>query len=114
MKHTHLLLALLLLPTAGLYAQSPSPTPSVSTPAEPHKRRGKERLQSLTPEEREKLKAARQAAMEDPAVKTAQATRQTNRRGYRQAVRAAMLRKDPSVGAILAKLKSERKQDQLF
>lgn len=115
MKYIPLFLALtLLLPAAGLYAQSPSPTPSISAPAEKHPGRRKAMLQNLTPEERQKLKTARQAALEDPAVKTAAATRATNRRGYRQAVRAAMLRQDPSVGAILAKMKDERKQDRIF
>lgn len=114
MTYIPLVLALALLPVAGLRAQSPSPTPSVSTPAEPHKGRRKEMLQSLTPEEREKLKTARQAALEDPAVKAAEATRATDKRGYRQAVRAAMLRKDPSVGEILAKMKGERKQEKIF
>ncbi len=110
MKSTHLLLALALLPVAGLHAQAPSPTPSVSSPVESHK----ERLQSLTPEEKAKLKAARTAALEDPAVKAAEATKETDKRGYRKALREAMLQKDPSVGAIFAKMKSERKQDRIF
>lgn len=117
MNNIPILLALALLPVAGLRAQSPapSPTPSVSTAAETHHGgRRKEMLQSLTPEEREKLKAARQAALEDPAVKAAEASRETDKRGYRQALRAAMLRKDPSVGEIFAKMKGERKQEKIF
>ena len=119
------------LPAAGLFAQapaaSPSPavTPSVSVPAGPAtdatagmrekgRRAMQERLSALTPEEREKLKAAHRKAMEDPALKTAEANRATDKRGYREAMRAAMLRADPTVGPILEKMREERPRRKKF
>ena len=90
-----LLTACAALPAAGLFAQAPATeaTPSVSVPAATaatpdttpaagkHQGERKGRLAELTPEERQKLKAARQKAMQDPAVKTAEATRETDRNG---------------------------------
>ncbi len=64
-------------------------------------------MASLTPEEREKLKAARQKAMQDPAVKAADAEKSTDRKAYRKAVHDAMLRADPSIEPILQKLHGE-------
>ena len=66
------------------------------------------RLAALTPEERQKLIAARRKAKQDPAVKAAEATRETDRKGYHKAMKEAMLRADPSVGPILEKLREER------
>ncbi len=111
------------LPATGLFAQAPATTstPSVSVPAAdttttpttaaPGKHEGnmRERLASLTPEERQKLKAAREKAKEDPAVKAAEPTRETDRKGFRKTMVAAMLRADPSVGPILEKLREEGK-----
>lgn len=122
MKRLPSLLVLTLLPFGGLYAQAPvpaAPTPSVSTPAEagPGKKwqeRRKERMDSLTPEEQGKLKAARKAALDSPEVRAAQASRETNKKGYRLALRAAMIRQDPSIVGILAKLKGQRKQERIF
>ncbi len=118
-----LLTACAVLPVTGLFAQAPATeaTPSVSVPAttttttapattaEAGKHRGERRamLASLTPEERQKLKAAHEKAKQDPAVKSAEATRETDRRGYHQAMRAAMLRADPSIQPILEKLREE-------
>ena len=112
------------LPAAGLLAQSPSPaastTPSVSMPAGTgaatgeHEGPGMKAISKLTPEERQKLKAAHQAALQDPAVKTAEAGRDTDKAGkkaYREAVRAAMLKADPSVKPILDKMREEREEE---
>ena len=86
------------LPAAGLLAQSPTPapttpaaaTPSVSAPAgtstaatEEHEGSRMKAISKLTPEERQKLKAAHQAALQDPAVKAAEA--QKGQRQGRQA-----------------------------
>ena len=121
-----LLTACAVLPASGLFAQSATPaapatTPSVSAPAsttttatgvedEEEKGGGKmrQRLASLTPEEKQKLRAAHKAAMQDPAVQAAKANKSTDKRGFRTAVREAMLKSDPSVGPILEKLKEER------
>ncbi len=109
------------LPAAGLFAQSPAPasTPSVSVPADStaddttapaaHGKHGggrmRERLSVLTPDERRQLMAAHRKAKEDPAVKAAEATRETDRKSYHKAMKEAMLRADPSVAPILEKLR---------
>ena len=116
-----LLTACAALPAAGLFAQAPATeaTPSVSVPATTtpapdtttatvrHQGERKGRLAELTPEERQKLKAAHEKAKQDPAVKTAEATRETDKRGYRKAMRDAMLRADPSIQPILEKMREE-------
>ena len=113
------------LPAAGLLAQSPSPatsaTPSVSMPAgtgtattEEHEGGAMQALTKLTPEERAKLKAAHQAALQDPAVKAAEAGRDTDKAGkkaFHEAVRAAMLKADPSIKPILEKMREERREE---
>ncbi len=109
------------LPVGGLRAQAPAAlataTPSVSAPAkaavapaEAEENEGGMRraLEVLTPEERQTLRAAHKAALQDPSVKAAEATRSTDKRGYRQAMRAAMLKADPNVGPILAKMRESK------
>ncbi len=114
------------LPVVGAFAQSPAApasTPSVSVPAAEttttdtttttaqegkHGGKMRARLAALTPEERHTLMAARRKAKEDPAVKAAEATRDTDKKGYHKAMKEAMLRADPSVGPILEKLRAER------
>ena len=116
------------LPAGGLMAQAPAAaataTPSVSAPAktttttdaEEENGGGKmrERFMALTPEERAKLRAANKAARQDPAVKAAEATRTTDRKGYREAMRAAMLKADPSVEPILEKMRDARPHKKDF
>ena len=114
------------LPAASLRAQAPAAaaTPSVSAPAkstaavadDTEENEGKLRVRAmsvLTPEEQGKLRAARKAAMQDPAVKAAEATRATDKKSYRAALKTAMLKTDPSVGPILEKLREAhpRKKD---
>ena len=124
LRHVLLLFAVgSVLPVAGAFAQSPAAaaTPSVSVPAAetsttdttvaaPGKRGGKmrERLAVLTPEERQKLMAAHRRAKEDPAVKAAEATRETDRKSFHKAMKEAMLRADPSLAPILEKLRENR------
>ena len=119
-----LLTACAVLPASGLFAQTsapaaPSTTPSVSAPAsttgtgmedEEEKGGGKmrQRLASLSPEEKQKLRAAHKAAMQDPTVQAAKANKSSDKKAFRMAVREAMLKSDPSVGPILEKLKEER------
>ena len=107
--------AALLLPVA-VRAQSDSPapsaTPSVSSPstggdAEAEKHAGRhDRMAALTPDERERVKAAREKAMQDPTVKSAEAEKSTNRRAYQKAVHEAMLRADPTIKPLLEKMRS--------
>ncbi len=108
------------LPLCGALAQSadPTPTPSVSAPnavtpgykahGGGHRGEWKAKMAALTPEERQELKAAHEKAMQDPAVKAAEATRATDRHAYNEAVHAAMLRADPNVAAIFTKMHPRR------
>ena len=116
-----LLTACAALPAAGLLAQAPAApasTPSVSVPAATSeatpaegKHHGEKKgwMADLTPEEKQKLKAAHQKAMQDPAVKSAEATKETDKKGFHKAVREAMLRADPSIQPILEKMREEHK-----
>ena len=106
----------------GLLAQAPvaapSVTPSVSVPAaaptgpgstgnapgQGHERM-REALAALTPQERQELKAAREKALTDPAVKAAEPQRASDPRVFRRVMVEAMLRADPNVAGILKKMR---------
>ena len=62
------------------------------------------RMANLSPEERQKLQAAHQKAMQDPAVQSAQEKMKQARKEFRDSMRAAMLKSDPSVQSILDKM----------
>ena len=107
-------LTLLLVPTlvaalhflpATAFAQPPD---RPDRPFRPFQNERRARWANLSEEERAKLKAAHQKAMEDPAVRAAQEKLRQARREFRQVMRPAMLRADPSVQAILDKLRPER------
>ena len=66
------------------------------------------RWSSLTEEERMKLKAAHQKSMADPAVQAAHDRLKQARREFREVMRPAMLKADPTVQPILDKLRTER------
>lgn len=66
--------------------------------------RWQQRLANLTPDEREKLKAARQKAMQDPSVQAAQEKMREARTEFVTAMRAAMLKADPSIQPVLNKI----------
>jgi len=66
--------------------------------------RWEQRLANLSPEEREKLQAARQKAMQDPAVQAAHDKMRQAAEEFRNAMHAAMLKADPSIQPILNKL----------
>lgn len=87
-------------------ASPPLPSPSSPTPFPAPADRpddtgvgngGGRTLADLTPEERERVRAARRAVAKDPAVRQA-------RRAWVQAEREAMLRQDPTLGPVLDKL----------
>ena len=67
-------------------------------------RRWEQRLANLSPDERQKLQAARQKAMQDPAVQAAHDKMRQAHKEFRDAMRAAMLKADPSVQPILDKI----------
>jgi Spy/CpxP family protein refolding chaperone len=66
------------------------------------------RWANLTENERAKLKAAHQKAMEDPAVRAAHDKLRQARREFREVMRPALLKADPSIQSILDKLRIER------
>ena len=70
------------------------------------------RLANLTEEERGRLRAAYQKALSDPAVLTAREKLRQARREFRELMRPALLKADPSVQAILDKLRPERPDRQ--
>src|ERR1700736_1578952 len=88
-------LATMLQFTPDVFAQSDEPM---------GKRRWEQRLANLSPEERQKFRAARQKAMQEPSVKAAHEKMRQAHEEFRDAMRAAMLKADPSIQPILNKL----------
>ena len=117
MKRTLSLITMVCATTAfTAFAQDPSPTPA-SSPAPKHEK-GKhgpggpdgplrEALEGLTPAEREQLKAARQKAESDPAVVAAKQS--GDKKAAHDAMHAAMLKADPTLGPILEKVDAAMK-----
>jgi hypothetical protein len=70
----------------------------------PRRHRWEKRLANLSREEREKLQAARQKAMQDPAVQSAHDKMRAAHKEFRDAMHAAMLKADPSIQPILNKI----------
>ena len=66
------------------------------------------RWANLTEEERGRLRAAHQKAMADPAVRAAREKLRQARREFRELMRPALLKADPSLQPILDKLRPER------
>ena len=77
--------------------------------------RWQQRLANLSPEEREKLKAAHQKAMQDPAVQAAHEKMRQARQEFIASIRAAMVKADPSIQPVLNKIprggRGERNED---
>jgi Spy/CpxP family protein refolding chaperone len=97
-----LAVALQLVPS--LLAQQPPP----ERPFRPFQNERRARLANLSEEERARLKAAHQKALEDPAVRAAQERLRQARREFRQVMRPALIKADPSIQAILDKLRPEK------
>jgi hypothetical protein len=70
--------------------------------------RWEQRLANLSPEERQKVQAARQKAMQDPAVQAAHDKMRQVHKEFRDAMHAAMLKADPSIQSILNKIPQSR------
>ncbi|MDP9005200.1 MAG: hypothetical protein M3N12_10490 [Verrucomicrobiota bacterium] len=103
-------LTFLLVPTLAAALQL-APTALAQGPADkPFKQFQERRARwaTLSEEERAKLKAAHQKAMEDPAVRAAQDKLKQARREFREVMRPAMLKADPSLQPIFDKLRAER------
>jgi Spy/CpxP family protein refolding chaperone len=65
-------------------------------------------LANLTEDERTRLEAAHQKAMADPAVQAAREKLKQARHEFREVLRPALLKADPSLQPILDKLRAER------
>ena len=74
----------------------------------PRGKRLEQRLANLSPEERQKLQAAHQKAMQDPAVQAAHDKMRAAHKEFRDAMHAAMLKADPSIQPILNKIPAGR------
>lgn len=104
-------LTFLLVPTLAaalqfapaVLAQDPVDRPPRQFPME---RRA--RWANLSEEERARLKAAHQKAMADPAVQAAREKLRQARREFREVLRPALLKADPSLQPILEKMRPER------
>ena len=70
--------------------------------------RGRQKLASLSPAEREQLRSAHAKAMQDPAVLAAQVKMRQARREYREAMRASLLKADPAIQPVLNKIPQAR------
>lgn len=66
--------------------------------------RWQNRMANLSPDERQKLMSARQKAMQDPAVQTAEEKMKEARQAFMASMRAAMLKADPSIQSVLDKM----------
>jgi hypothetical protein len=84
------------LPALAQPAPAPVQTPPGLEKAEKGKHRG-DWQKNLTQEQRDRLKAARQKAMEQPTVKAAREQMKTAADNYHSAMKAAMLAADPGL-----------------
>jgi hypothetical protein len=76
------------------------------------RRHRSERFANLPTDERQKLQAAHEKAMQDPGVAAAHEKMRQAHREFRDAMHAAMLRADPSIQPILNKMpKGEKGAD---
>ena len=73
-----------------------------------HGGRWEHRLVNLSPEEREKLKAVHEEAIQDPAVQAAREKMKSARREFHNSMHAAMLKADPSIQSVLDKMPKGR------
>ncbi len=67
-------------------------------------------MQSLTPDDRQRLVAARMAAMNDPQVRAAFANRQADPQRFRLTMRDAMIKADPSLAPTFQKMQQAAQQ----
>ena len=85
------------------FAQQPQ-----DKPFRPFQNERRARWANLREEDRTRLRAAHQKAMADPAVQAARDRLRQARREFREIMRPAMLKADPSIQPILDKLRAER------
>jgi hypothetical protein len=90
------------------FAPSASAQPPADKPFRPFQNERRARWANLSEEERAKLRAAHEKAMADPAVQAARDRLRQARREFREVMRPALLKADPSIQPILDKLRAER------
>ena len=95
----------------GVLAQQPPDRPDRPFRQFQNERRAR-LLANLTEDERARLRAAHQKAMADPAVQAAREKLKQARREFREILRPALLKADPSIQPILDKLRPERPDKQ--
>jgi uncharacterized membrane protein len=93
---------------SAAFAQEPSA--SVASP-EKGARGMRMPLGNLSPEEREKVRGAYQKAMQDPALAGVREKMRQAQKELREAIRASMLKADPSVKPILDKLPQNAREE---
>jgi hypothetical protein len=71
-----------------------------------------QRMANLSPQDRQKLEAAQQRAMQDPTVQAAHEKMKAAQKEFRDAMRAAMLKADPSIQPILDKMPAHGRGSQ--
>src|SRR4030088_1034168 len=81
-------------------------------PFRPFQNERRARWANLTEEERGRLRAAHDKAMADPAVQAAREKLRQARREFREVMRPALLKADPSIQPILDKLRPDRPDKQ--
>ena len=91
----------------GILAQQPPDRPDRPFRQFQNERRARF-LANLTDDERARLRAAHEKAMADPAVQAAREKFRQARREFREILRPALLKADPSIQPILDKLRPER------
>src|SRR4051794_10162556 len=91
----------------NIFAQSPPDRPDRPFRQFLTERRAA-RLANLTEDERTRLRAAHQKALQDPAVQAAREKLKQARWEFREVLRPALLKADPSIQPILEKLRAER------
>ena len=101
---------LLVLSLVGGFQLAPdllAQTPALRA-ARPSQMERRGRWANLTEDERARLKAAHQKALSDPTVWAARDRLRQARREFREALRPALLKADPSIQPILEKLRASR------
>ena len=70
------------------------------------------RLMNLSGEERSRLQSAHLAALRDPALRESRERFHQAKREYRDKLRDALLKADPSVQPILEKVRRQRREER--
>ncbi len=103
-------LACLLVPALACVSQF-APNANAQPPDQPDRSSRNERRArwtNLTEDERSRLRAAHEKAMADPAIQAAREKFRQARREFREILRPALLKADPTIQPILDKLRAER------